>query len=442
MKSGVWRLGFATFTAVCLTLATVVGLSAAASAAQYSSIVIDAQTGQVVSEYNADSLNYPASLTKMMTLYLTFTALEHHQISMDTRFPVSAHAQAQEPTKLDLVAGEMVSVHDLIFGLVTQSANDAAVVLGEGLAGSEAAFAERMTVTARSMGMENTTFHNASGLPNPYQHTTARDLALLARHIYLDFPREYAYFATTSFTFHGTTYANHNHLMSSFAGMDGIKTGFINASGFNLAASAVRNNRRLIGVVMGGVSARARDTKMASLLNAAFDGRPSPDIMMAGTSPQQARAQRGLAPTRSQMASLQLVQPKAAPALKLASNHLTLHMIAGRAIATLSPIGRAEAATPSRGVVRWTVQVGAFRARASAARAGTESRAKAPAMRGKPVVVVATRSQHGAVYNARVTGLTASEARAACDTLHREHRACTVLGPSMKLAATVKKPAA
>ena len=424
MKSGVWRLGFATFTAVCLTLATVVGLSAAASAAQYSSIVIDAQTGQVVSQYNADSANYPASLTKMMTLYLTFEALGQHRISLDTRFPVSAHAAAQEPTKLNLVAGDTIAVHDLILGLVTQSANDAAVVLGEGLAGgSEAAFAERMTQTARAMGMDRTTFHNASGLPNPFQFTTARDLSTLARRLYIDFPQDYHYFATGEFTYRGVTYANHNHLMNSFAGMDGIKTGFIHASGFNLAASAVRNNRRLIGVVMGGASARARDVKMASLLNAAFDGQPSPDIMMAANQPSRMMA---------------AAQPRPA------TNRLTLHLIARRAVgslASLSPIGRAEAATPVRNTARWTIQVGAYRAHATAARAGTEARAHAPAAVGKPVLVVATRSRHGAVYNARIIDLTANEAHAACDTLHREHRACSVLGPSLRLAA-LKRPAA
>ena len=164
------------------------------------------------------------------------------------------------------------------------------MVLAEGLGGSETAFAEKMTRTARAIGMDDTTFHNASGLPNPLQKTTARDLSKLARHLYLDFPREYAYFGTEAFTYRGVTYGNHNHLMSSFAGMDGIKTGFIHASGFNLAASAVRNNRRLIGVVMGGVSAHARDMKMASLLNAAFDGRPSPDIMMASTNEVRQRA--------------------------------------------------------------------------------------------------------------------------------------------------------
>lgn len=418
VKSGVLRAGFTTFMTVCLVLGVTVGLSVQAFAAKYSSIVIDAQTGQVISEYNADSPNYPASLTKMMTLYLTFEALAQHRISLDTRFPVSAHAASMEPTKLNLIAGDTVAVRDLILGLVTQSANDAAVVLGEGLAGgSEPAFAERMTETARAMGMDHTTFHNASGLPNPFQFTTARDLATLARRLYIDFPQDYHYFSTEDFTYHGVTYANHNHLMNSFAGMDGIKTGFIHASGFNLAASAVRNNRRLIGVVMGGVSAHARDMKMASLLNAAFDGRPSPDILLAANQNQ----------------------------LKPATNRLTLHLIARRAVgslARLSPIGRAEAATPARDAARWTIQVGAYRAHATAARAGTEARAHAPVVRGKPVIVVTTRSHHGAVYNARIIDLTPSEAHAACDTLHREHRACAVLGPSLKLATFLKKPAA
>ena len=409
MKSGFLRSGFVAFAGGLAVLGAAIAFSADALAAQYSSIVIDAQTGQVVSEYNANSPNYPASLTKMMTLYLTFEALEHHTISLDTVFPVSAHAAAQEPTKLNLVAGQAIAVHDLILGLVTQSANDAAVVLSEGLAGSEAAFAEKMTRTARVMGMDSTAFHNASGLPNPFQKTTARDLSSLARRLYLDFPREYAYFSTEAFTYHGVTYGNHNHLMSAFAGMDGIKTGFIHASGFNLAASAVRNNRRLIGVVMGGTSAHARDMKMASLLNAAFDGRPSPDIMVASAEPKKAPPQKSM----------------------------TLHMIARRAVgglASLSPISKAEAATSPHNAPHWAIQVGAFRARAMASRAGTTARAHAPATRAKPVVVVMTRSHHGAVYNARIVDLSANEARAACDTLHREHRACTVLGPSMQVA--------
>jgi D-alanyl-D-alanine carboxypeptidase len=188
--------------------------------------------------------------------------------------------------------------------------------------------------------------------------------------------------------------------------MDGIKTGFIHASGFNLAASAVRNDRRLIGVVMGGVSAHARDIKMAGLLNAGFDGRPSPDVMLAANEP------------------------------KPATNRFTLHLIAHRAVhtlASLSPISRAEAATPSR-TTHWSIQVGAYRAHALATRAGIEARAHAAAAFGKPVIVVATRSHHGAVYNVRIIDLTPTEAHAACQTLHQEHRACAVLGPSLQVA--------
>jgi D-alanyl-D-alanine carboxypeptidase len=398
-----------------------------AQAAKYSSIVIDAQTGQVVSEFNADNPNFPASLTKMMTLYLTFEALERHAISLEQRFPISSHASAQEPTKLDLVAGDSIAVHDLILGLVTQSANDAAVVLAEGIGGSESGFAERMTRTARGLGMNDTTFHNASGLPDPYQRTTARDLSVLARHLYLDYPRQYAYFSTESFTYRGVRYSNHNHLMSSFQGMDGIKTGFIRASGFNLAASAVRNHRRLIGVVMGGTSAHARDLKMADLLNAAFDGRSSPD----GHSPEMRYAAATPAPV--------------AAAPKVASNSVTPKLNFGslvargavHTLATLSPIGHAEAATMPKKVAsaeRWAIQVGAYHEHTAATRAGTTARAQVAVTRGKPVVVVASKTPKGPVYSARITNLTQSQAQSACQKLRREHKECAVVPASTQVA--------
>ncbi len=383
---------------------------------KYSSIVIDAETGDVLSEYNADATTYPASLTKMMTLYLTFDALEHKEITLDQGFTVSAHAAAQEPTKLDLEPNETVAVHDLILGLVTQSANDAAVVLAEGLAGSESAFADRMTRTAHAMGMENSNFHNASGLPDPLQRTTARDLAMLARHLYIDFPHEYAYFGTEDFTYRGVTYANHNHLMSSFVGMDGIKTGFIRASGFNLAASAVRDQRRLIGVVMGGQSARARDVKMAALLNAAFDGRSSPDLLLAA---------HGNKPV----------------ATKVAANDSTLHRLAHHAahtLASLSPISRAEAApapTPARGLERWSIQVGAFKQEIAAAHANASALAHLPGEPGEAVVVASAHGKKHSTYQARIVNLTEKQAQNACHVLHHAHQACAVIGPSLQMAA-------
>lgn len=262
-----WGWFFALFS--CLAIVT----SPAVAAKPTTWIVLDASTGQVLSQDNPDALNYPASLTKMMTLFLTFDALEHHRISLDQRFTVSRHASVQQPSKLGLRPGTTIAVRDLILAVVTHSANDAAVVLAENLAGSESAFAVRMNAEARALGMSRTNFRNASGLPDRFQYTTARDLSKLALALYRTFPREYAYFATENFTYGGQIYPNHNHLMSAFQGMDGIKTGFINASGFNLAASAVRNNRRLIGVIMGGRTAESRDMEMAELLDDAFARR-------------------------------------------------------------------------------------------------------------------------------------------------------------------------
>src|SRR5215470_18029232 len=235
------------------------------------SIVIDVDTGRVLSEMNADSITYPASLTKMMTLYLTFEALNSGRLRLDQSLPVSSEAASKSPTKLHLVPGDSVQVHELILGVVTKSANDAAAVLAEGLAGSEPAFADRMTARARQLGMTSTVYRNASGLPDPEQRTTARDVAQLALALYHDFPREYRYFATRQFYFRGRLIATHNHLLDWYEGADGIKTGYIGASGFNLAASAVRNGHRLIGVIMGGPSAGTRDREMALLLDRGFE---------------------------------------------------------------------------------------------------------------------------------------------------------------------------
>ena len=233
-------------------------------------IVIDADTGKVLSQQNADALTYPASLTKLMTLYLTFQDLQAGTLKLGQLLPVSAEAASRSPTKLGLPPGDMVPVQDLILGVVTRSANDAASVLAEGQAASEEAFAERMTQQARQLGLVNTVYRNASGLPDPEQHTTARDVALLGLAIYRDFPRDYAYFATRRFDFRGRIITNHNHLLDWYPGADGIKTGFIRASGFNLAASAVRDGHRLIGVIMGGPSAGTRDREMAALLDQGF----------------------------------------------------------------------------------------------------------------------------------------------------------------------------
>ena len=233
---------------------------------QFSSIVVDGNSGATLAATSPDGIRHPASLTKIMTLYLLFERLGEGKIKLDTEMPVSAHAADQDPTKLDLRPGQTIKVEDAIKGLVTRSANDAAVVIAEAIGGSEDEFAKMMTRKARALGMSRTTYRNASGLPNDEQVTTARDQATLGRAIQDRFPRYYRYFATQTFTFRGHSISNHNHLLGSVEGVDGIKTGYTRSSGFNLVTSMHRTNRFLIGVVLGGRSSGSRDATMRSLL--------------------------------------------------------------------------------------------------------------------------------------------------------------------------------
>ena len=218
---------------------------------RYSSLVMEARTGRLISAVNPDELRYPASLTKMMTLYMVFEALRDRRIALHQGVPISADAAAMPPTKLGLPPGGRLTVEEAILGLVTRSANDAAAALGELLGGDEGRFARIMTLRARALGMRSTVFRNASGLPDGEQVTTARDMATLARRLLFDFPHEYRYFSTASFKFRGQVFRNHNNLLDAYPGTDGIKTGYIDASGFNLVTSSVRGNQRLIGVVLG-----------------------------------------------------------------------------------------------------------------------------------------------------------------------------------------------
>ena len=232
----------------------------------YSAIVVDANTGRTLHESSSDGLRHPASLTKIMTLYLLFERLESGKMKLATAMPVSEHAASQSPTKLGLRPGQNIVVEDAIRGLVTRSANDAAVVIAEAIGGDEEDFAKMMTAKAHALGMSRTVYRNASGLPDDEQVTTARDQALLGRAIQERFPRYYTYFSTPSFAWHGETIRNHNHLLGQMEGVDGIKTGYTNASGFNLVTSIRRDGRHVVAVVMGGTSAGARDARMRELL--------------------------------------------------------------------------------------------------------------------------------------------------------------------------------
>jgi D-alanyl-D-alanine carboxypeptidase len=233
----------------------------------YSSIVVDANSGAVMQATNADSPRHPASLTKIMTLYLLFERLEAGKIKLTTEMPVSAHAAAQAPSKLGLKPGQSIAVGTAIRAIVTKSANDVAVIVAEALAGDEPEFARLMTAKAHALGMQQTTYRNASGLPDDQQITTAGDQAILGRAIQDRFPNYYHYFATRTFAYHGKMMRNHNHLLGRVDGVDGIKTGYIHDSGFNIVTSVRRNNRHIVVVVFGGRTAEARDVRVRSMID-------------------------------------------------------------------------------------------------------------------------------------------------------------------------------
>ncbi|NKJ05707.1 D-alanyl-D-alanine carboxypeptidase [Rhizobium sp. SG741] len=255
-------LGFAIATATV----TVTVDANAAGGPRYAGIVIDANTGNILYSENADTLHYPASLTKMMTVYLTFEALEAGRITLDTPVVFSRNAAAQAPTKLGVGAGRSVTVRDAILGIVTKSANDAAMALGEMLGGSEEGFARMMNDKARALGMTRTTYRNPNGLPNTAQMTTARDQARLGIALREHFPQYYGFFSETSFRFGNRVIPGHNHLIGSVRGVDGIKTGYTRAAGYNLATSVKVDGRSIVGVVLGGASTPARDNQMRKLI--------------------------------------------------------------------------------------------------------------------------------------------------------------------------------
>jgi D-alanyl-D-alanine carboxypeptidase len=307
-------------------------------------------------------------------------------------------------------------VQDLILGLVTRSANDAACVLAEAMAGSEPAFAEHMTRKARNLGMTSTVYRNASGLPDPDQYTTARDETQLALALYRDFPREYRYFSTREFYFRGNAIHNHNHLLDWYEGADGIKTGYIGASGFNLAASAVRNGHRLVGVIMGGPSAGTRDREMAALLDRGFQEIGEGTTLIA-----RREAPRPVAETEEPPAPASREKPG------------TLSRAASRLAAHLSPVGKAEAAPLVRERAgpageHWSIQLGAFRAEAGAAKAARVAAASLAGLKARPVQIVGpAKTDKERVYRARLLNFTPQQAWSACNALHKKKIECSVI---------------
>jgi D-alanyl-D-alanine carboxypeptidase len=331
---------------------------------QFSSIIVDGNSGAILSSNNPDGSRHPASLTKIMTLYLLFERLDAGKMNLDTEMSVSEHASEQAPTKLGLRPGQTIRVEDAIKGLVTRSANDAAVVIAEAIGGDEDDFAKLMTHKARALGMTRTVYRNASGLPDDDQVTTARDQSTLGRAIQDRFPRYYRYFSTTTFNYHGQSIRNHNHLLGNVEGVDGIKTGYTRASGFNLVTSMRRGNRHLVGVVMGGRSGSSRDAIMRNLLAENLEKAAGKRTVAAITERNPADANADVAEAEAASRPTQTVQVQgavqamtespepAAAAPPVRSTAPASRSIFGAAAAAVPPQAKPEPAPFTNGVIQ------------------------------------------------------------------------------------------
>jgi D-alanyl-D-alanine carboxypeptidase len=354
---------------VCLTLFVIALTWAGPTAAKYAALVMDAHTGKVHHTVNADTRNYPASLTKLMTLYLLFEKLDAKEITLATRFTVSRRAARQPASRLGLRRGQNITVGEAIPALIIKSANDVAVTVAEALAGSERKFALHMTAKARKLGMKHTIFRNASGLPHRGQFSTAGDMAILAKALIVGFSHHYHFFAQRSFQFRGRAYRTHNDLLKTYDGTDGMKTGYIRVSGYNLVASVKRGERRLIGVIFGGNSAKSRDRNMKKLLDQAFDGLGHREERLAAARPRKAAR---------------------------------------------------------RADIRWAIQVGAYYSRAPAfdAARNVKRRLETILARGRITIMPLKRSRNRILYRARIVGLDRRSAVSACRLLKRERKPC------------------
>lgn len=361
--------------------------------AGYSSIIVDADSGRILHATNADTRNYPASLTKMMTLFVVFEALDAGTWTMNKRLKVSKRAAQRPASRLGLKPGETIRVKDAILALVTKSANDVATVIAENMAGSERDFAMMMTATARKLNMTRTTFRNASGLPHRGQMSTARDMARLARALLHHHREYYHFFNTRAFEYDGRIHKNHNKLLSTYEGTDGIKTGYIRAAGYNLVASVKRGSTRLIGVVFGGRDSRQRNRIMTKLLNKGFsviDGRRKPTTVIAQKAPKKA------APHPRQV---------------------------------------------DKSKETWAVQVGAYARYSQAYRAARAAMDMAGAqLAGGTVKVVPLKTRRGkTLYRARIHGLGKKTAYAACRALEKQSHDCMELRVTdLQLAANTR----
>ena len=430
--------------------------------ARYASIVIDGETGEVLRSRNADIRRYPASLTKMMTLYLLFEAIDEGRLSLTSKLKVSKRAAGQPASKLGLRAGSTIRVEDAIKALAVKSANDIAVVVAEALGGTEVEFARKMTRKAKALGMSRTAFRNASGLPNRKQRSTARDMAQLARALMRDFPHRYHYFDDESFRYRGRVHRSPNKLLGSYRGMDGIKTGYIRASGFNLVASAERDGRRVVAVVFGGKTARSRNRHMANLLDLGFTriaerdakrGRvryagiprppagsglaaPSPRfkpaaIMVAAATPEEL-AEGAAAPPAETIESAEAAPaldalrppPPDTPPAKPGTETTVAATPADAPETPSSPKAFREDSVTAR---PWGIQVGAYESVTAAQIAMRRASARAPLLSDAMATLEQSAVGRDTLYRARFLGLYKSDAQRACKALRTAPMPCVII---------------
>ena len=436
--------------------------AAGTAEARYASIVVDAETGEVLRSRNADIRRYPASLTKMMTLYLLFEAIDEGRLNLTSKLKVSKRAAGQPPSKLGLRAGSTIEVEDAIKALVVKSANDIAVVVAEALGGTEVEFARMMTRKAQALGMSRTTFRNASGLPNRKQRSTARDMSFLARALMRDFPHRYHYFDDQRFRYRGRSHRSPNRLLGSYRGMDGIKTGYIRASGFNLVASAERDGRRVIAVVFGGKTARSRNTHMTTLLDLGFTriaerdakrgrvryaGIPRPPagsglaapaarfkpaaIMVAAVEAPEL-AEGAAAPAAEPIVTVEAMEAEVAagppspelPPAKPGAETTTVAALTAAPEAPASPKAfRADSATARP----WGIQIGAYESVTSAEIAMRRASTRAPLLGDAIPTLVPSNVAPGTLYRARFLGLYKSDAVRACRALRASPMPCVII---------------
>ena len=394
--------------AVLLIAVAVLFGGAESSEAGYASIILDADTGEVLRSRNADTRNYPASLTKMMTLYMLFEELDAGRMQLSDKLPVSKRAVGQPASKLGLKRGATITVNMAIMALATKSANDVATVIAEGISGTEWEFAVAMTKRARALGMKHTRFKNASGLPNRKQLSSARDMGVLAMAILRDFPHYYDYFSTKSFRYNRKTHRTHNNLLNSYPGMDGLKTGYIRASGFNLVASAVRDGRRIIAVVFGGRTARSRDQHMVKLLDLGFE-RVAQRDQRAGV--------KEFAVVNRHKVPLPVFKP----------------------FVTQTRTAEANSTRAMRraGTGKWAIQVGAYQTVSAAESALLAVSARLPDLlsHASAALTLIEMKRGNILYRARFLGLLKGEAKKACASLKAGSIPCAVVpNPDFRLA--------